>query len=481
MANASAPSGTARRPPNVVFILADDLGWRDTSLFGSPFYETPNVERLAARGMTFFQAYAANPLCSPTRASILTGLYPARIGITTPSGHVPEEILRPSLRPRGAPWQRALQATSGTRLALEYVTLAESLKAAGYATGHFGKWHLGREPYDALHQGFDVDVPHWYGPGPAGGYLAPWQFPHLEGRPGEHIEDRMAAEAVAFMRRHRDRPFFLNYWSFSVHGPWGGKPDLVERYRAKAAEFAPDSPQRNPVNGAMVHSLDDAVGALTREIDALGLADDTIIVFFSDNGGVHFREVAGAPVTSNLPLRGGKATIFEGGTREPLVVVWPGAVPPDTRSDAVVSSVDFYPTILEMVGISPRLAQRFDGISIVPALKGGTLARDAIYCHFPHYTPATGGRPATYVRRDNWKLIRFFADGDRQANRFELYDLAADLGETTNLAPRFPDLVAHLDGMIDAFLAETGAVIPIQNPGYDPAAVAPPQRVPADA
>ncbi|MCX7049530.1 MAG: sulfatase-like hydrolase/transferase, partial [Candidatus Sumerlaeota bacterium] len=250
-----AAETTAKRP-NVVFILADDLGWRDTSLYGSKFCETPNIERLATRGMMFMNAYAANPLCSPTRASIMTGLYPARIGITAPVCHVPEEHLQETLQEKAGPAQKALIAQSATRLKQDYFTLAEALKEAGYATGHFGKWHLGPEPYDPLHQGFDVDVPHHSGPGPAGSYIAPWKFPpklNFTGEPGEHLEDRMSREAIKFIRQHKDQPFFLNYWCFSVHSPWDAKKELIEKYRAKAD---PKSPQRHPIYGAMIESMD---------------------------------------------------------------------------------------------------------------------------------------------------------------------------------------------------------------------------------
>jgi arylsulfatase A-like enzyme len=459
----TAAAATPRKP-NIVFILADDLGWRDTSAYGSAFYETPNVERLARRGMQFSQAYAAAPICSPTRASIMTGLYPARLGITVPAGHQPEEILTSTLETRGRPDHKALAARTATRLKLDYFTLAEAFRDAGYATGHFGKWHLGREPYDPLHQGFDVDVPHWWGPGPAGGYLAPWKFPNFQGRPGEHIEDRMAQEAVKFLRANRDKPFFLNYWCFSVHAPHGAKPALIEKYRARAD---PKAGQRNPVYGAMVQSMDEAVGRLLDALDELRLVQDTIVVFFSDNGGIHFHDIEGAPVTSNAPLRGGKATIYEGGTREPCIVVWPGVVKPASRSDQVISSIDFYPTLLEMTGLRPRDGQKFDGLSIVPALRGGRLSRDAIFCHHPHYTPATGHRPSTYIRQGDWKLIRFYADTDDQKDRFELYNLKDDLGETQDLAPRLPAKVRELNARIDAFLKDTGAVVPQPNPAYN--------------
>ncbi len=242
-------SSPARRP-NVIFILADDLGWSDTTINGTTtFFETPNLQKLAARGMTFRNAYAANPTCSPTRASILTGLYPGRLGITTPSCHEAEVRLEPVVGPRSAPHQKSLSAQSATRLKQEHFTLAEAFKEAGYVTGHFGKWHLGLEPYDPLHQGFDVDVPHWPGPGPAG-YLAPWKGGKftLPAKEGEHVEDLMAREAEQFIREHKDKPFFLNYWAFSVHSPWQAKPELVEKYRKKSD---PAALQREPVYAAM--------------------------------------------------------------------------------------------------------------------------------------------------------------------------------------------------------------------------------------
>ncbi len=461
--------------PNIVFILADDLGWRDTSLYGSTFHRTPNLERLATRGMMFTQAYSANPLCSPTRASILTGLYPARIGITAPVCHLPEEQLEELLIQQGPAHHKAIQARSATRLKTDYPTLAKSLKEAGYRTGHFGKWHLGLEPYDPLHQGFDVDIPHWPGPGPAGSYVAPWKFPaklNFTGQPGEHIEDRMSREAVTFITENKDRPFFLNYWAFSVHAPFDAKKQLIEKYTTLADA---NNPQRNPLYAAMVESLDDAVGTLLKTLDDLNLSRNTIIILFSDNGGVHwtaFKEhgdqspYKDIPITSNAPLRGGKATICEGGTREPCVWVWPGVTKPGSKNDALVSSIDFYPTLLEMVGVKPHEGQKFDGMSIVPALRGEPLGRNTVFCHFPHYMPATGAIPSTYVRKGDWKLIRCYADNDDQSDRFELYNLKDDLGETTNLAAQMPDRVKELNALIDQFLKDTHAVIPTRNPAY---------------
>ena len=466
-----SPAGAG--PPNILFILADDLGWRDTSLYGSAFCRTPNIDRLAARGMMFTRAYSASPLCSPTRASILTGLYPARVGITVPGCHLPQEVLAAGLQKQAPPGQKALAATSATRLRTEYVTLAEVLREAGYETGHFGKWHLGPEPYDPLHQGFDVDVPHWHGPGPAGSYIAPWKFPaklNFTGKPGEHIEDRMAEEAIRFIREHRDKSFFLNYWAFSVHAPFDAKPELIDQYEARVK---PDDPQRCPVYGAMVHSLDDAVGGLVKALGEEGLAERTVVVFFPDNGGNMYDRPGGVPPTSNYPLRSGKGNIYDGGVRVPMIVAWPGVVRPGSRSEALVSSVDFYPTLLEMAGLKPPAGLALDGVSLVPALRGEPFDRGAIFCHFPHYVPATENLPAASAYQGDWKLIRFFCDGVGQKDRHELYNLKEDLGETKDLSAAQPDRVAAMGATLDRFLKETGAVVPIPNPRYDPAAGGP--------
>lgn len=474
--------------PNIVFILADDLGWSDTSLYGTTkFLETPNIDLLAKRGMTFTNAYAANPLCSPTRASILTGLYPARVGITTPCGHEPAVRLKAELVKKAAPFQPALQVISASRLKTEYYTLAEALHDAGYTTGHFGKWHLGQKPYSPLEQGFDVDVPHYSGPGPAGTNIAPWRFPaelNFTGQPGEHIEDRMASEAIKFIRANKDKSFFLNYWAFSVHAPFDAKADLIQKYAAKAD---PNDPQRCAVYGAMVQTFDENVGQLIRVLDELKLTDNTIIVFFSDNGGNMYdrlddlrgtmfaidNPVQRIPPTSNAPLRGGKATIYEGGTRVPCVVIWPGKVEPGSRSPAPLSSVDWYPTILDMTGVTPKETVKFDGVSQKPALLGLGTPRDTVFCCFPHYVQATGAVPSVWVRRGDWKLIRFFCDGPEQADRFELYNLKSDMGETKNVAAEHPDLVKEFNTLIGGHLKEIDAVIPVKNPAYDSTAKAP--------
>ena len=462
---------------NVVFILADDLGWADTTLYGhTKYYKTPNLERLAKRGMIFTRAYSASPLCSPTRASILTGLHPARLGLTTPNCHVPQVVLEATQGPKAAPHEKAIAPTPVTRLKTSYDTLPKALKTAGYATGHFGKWHLGPEPYSALEQGFDVDVPHYAGPGPAGSYVAPWKFKNFDADPGEpdqHIEDRMAKEAAAFLEKHKDEPFYLNYWMFSVHAPFDAKKALLEKYRASVET---SDPQRSPTYAAMVESMDDAVGTLLDTLDRLRLTDHTIIVFYSDNGGNMYNEVDGTTPTSNAPLRGGKATVFEGGIRVPCVVCWPGRVAPGTRSDALIQSTDFYPTFLDVLDLKAREGQQFDGLSIAPALKGQPFTREAIFTYFPHDPPVPDWLPpSVVVHQGDWKLIRIFHGGENGTHRWKLFNLREDIGERNDLAAKEPERVEAMDALIAKFLTVTKAIVPIPNPNFNPASV-PPRR-----
>ena len=484
-------SAFAAERPNLIFIMADDLGWRDIGCFGSTFHRTPNLDKLAARGVKFTQAYAANPLCSPTRSSVLTGLWPARTGITAPVCHLPQVILEKGLA-KGNPKMRVLVAESVTRLKTDYVTLPEVLREAGYKTGHFGKWHLGAEPYSPLQHSFDVDWPHYPGPGPAGSYITPWRYPaalKVEGKPGEHIEDTLSGQVVKFIRENNDRPFFVNYWQFSVHSPYDAKDELVAKYRQLAD---PNNPQRNPVYAAMVESLDDGIGRVMAALEETGLLDKTIIVFFSDNGGVswggrdsdgghksaRFQADMTSPPTSNLPLRNGKASLYEGGVREPCIVVWPGVTKPGTSNDTLIQSIDWMPTLLDMAGVPLPANAKPDGVSLAPLLKGGKLVRDTIFCHFPHDTPASGQHPGTSVRRGDWKLIRLFAGNDDGTDKLELYNLADDLGETRNLADGKPDLVRELNVLITGFLKDTDAVIPKLNPAFK---AAPAKSAPAPA
>jgi arylsulfatase A-like enzyme len=470
---ALGPSLVVARQPNIVLILADDLGWSDTTLYGTTkYYQTPNIERLAKRGMTFARAYSASPLCSPTRSAVLTGLSPARTGITTPNCHLPQVVLEATTGKKAPSDQKAIMPDPPTRLKPEYRTLAETLKDAGYATGHFGKWHLGSEPYSPLQQGFDVDVPHHPGPSPAGSFVAPWKFASFkEKTPGEHIEDRMANEAVAWMKKNKDRPFYLNYWMFSVHAPFDAKRANIEKHRGRVN---PADPQHSPTYAAMVESMDDAIGTLLDTLDRLQIADNTIIIFTSDNGGNMYNEIDGTTPTSNAPLRGGKATMFEGGTRVPGVIVWPGITVAGSRSNAMIQSEDYYPTLLEGLNLNPAAGQRFDGSSILPALKGDALADKAIFQYFPH-SPGVPDwlPPAVSVHRGDWKLIRIFHGGEKGAHRHLLFNLRDDLGEQNNLAGKEPQRVQAMDLLVEQFLAETKAVVPVPNPAFNSAAYKP--------
>jgi arylsulfatase A-like enzyme len=473
----------AAERPNVLFILADDLGAHDLGCFGSRFYETPNLDRLASRGTRFTQAYAASPLCSPTRSSILVGQYPARTGITVPACHVQQIQLEKKLVNANT---RVLTANSVTRLKPEYFTLAEAFKEAGYATAHFGKWHLGHnlpknpnDHYEPKDQGFDLDFPHTpNAPGPGGGYLAPWKFikdPAITGEAGEHIEDRMAQEAAKYIEAHKNVPFYLNYWAFSVHSPWNARQDYIDHFKAKAD---PKDPQHNPLYAAMVKSLDDGIGRILKAVEDAGIAEKTMIVFYSDNGGYAYppkktdpEGYADIPATSNLPLRSGKASLYEGGTREPFLFAWPGRVKPGGTSDILFQSVDFYPSLLSLAGLKPKTGLKLDGLDQSKALLGGASQRDRVFCHFPHGAAAgdsvmDGFYAGTYVRKGDWKLIRFYARNEDGSDELELYDLKNDLGERNNLAKEKPELVRELNGLITDFLNETEAVVPKLNPDY---------------
>jgi arylsulfatase A-like enzyme len=470
----SANPDTAK--PNVVFILADDLGWRDLGCYGSTFYKTPNIDKLARRGMLFTQAYATAPICSPTRASILSGLYPSRLGITLPSCQSPKAILEKQPLPsKASPSQKAITPASLTRLSREFYVLPECLKDAGYVTAHIGKWHCGWSPHGPEDQGFDFV---WPGCEMSTSYFAPYPMAMADGRidldaipapAGEHLQDRMTDEAIHWLKTNPRRPFFLNYWAFLPHVPLQAHAELIDKYKAKAD---PQNPQHNPVYAAMIETLDRNVGRLLNTLDELGVADNTIVIFSSDNGGTDWTTHDDTPPTSNFPLREGKGTAYDGGTRVPLIVSLPDRVKSGAVSDALVTSVDIYPTLLEITGVKPKKDIKLDGLSIMPALRGEPLKRDAIFCLWPHYATAAGkgGRPAAWVRCGNKKLIRFFADNDDQTDRFELYDLAIDIGETNNLAALKPEQTRELNGLLGRFLAETQAVIPLPNPVYNPGA-----------
>ena len=439
-----AVSVSAARPPNFIFILADDLGWTDLGCQGSPFFETPNLDRLARDGMRFTQAYSACTVCSPTRASILTGQYPARLHITDwIAGHV-----RPYAQLKVPDWTM--------HLPLETWNLARALKPAGYATASIGKWHLGKESFYPDRQGFDVNLA-GCDRGQPPSYFSPYKIPTLpDGPVGEFLTDRECAEALKWIERNRDQRFFLYLPHHAVHTPLMGKTNVVARYKAKAR---PDAPPRNPIYAALVESVDDSVGRIRQKLDELRLADDTVIFFTSDNGGLVLNNI-----TSNRPLRAGKGSAYEGGVRVPLIVRWPGVIKPGSVCEAPIISVDYFPTMLEIAGLNTPAGHAVDGESLVPLLRpSGGLKRDAIYWHYPHYHPG-GATPYSAIRQGDWKLIEFFED-----NHLELYHLKDDIGETSDLAAKMPDKAAELRHKLHAWRKKIGAQLPTPNRDHDPA------------
>ena len=444
----------AAKAPNFVFILADDLGWRDLGVYGSSYYETPNLDRLAAEGVRFTDAYAAGNSCSPTRGSILTGKYPAKTQLTD---------WIPGRTPPGAKltipkWTNYLRHAE--------TTLAEALAEAGYVTASIGKWHLGKHGWWPEDHGFQVSVGGSHA-GSHGSMFPPywpqakvkrlgWR-PFPDERPGEYLTDRITREAEAFLDAHGDKPFFLYLSHYAVHTRIEAKPELVAKYKAKKA----NGPQTNPEYAAMVEGLDQSVGATLAKLDELGLSDNTVVLFFSDNGGLS----KNGAITSNVPLRGEKSTAWEGGVRVPLVVKWPGQTAKGHVIDEPVISVDFFPTILEMAGSAP--APGIDGKSLVPLLQGKPFERGPIFWHYPHYnahTPVETCTPYGAVREGPFKLIEHYEDGS-----LELYDLRKDLSETHDLAGSMPEKVRELHGKLDAWRRSVGAQMPEPNDNADPA------------
>ena len=452
--------------PNVLFFLADDLGIMDIGANNpKTFYETPSIDGLAKTGMRFTSGYAACPVCSPTRASILTGKYPQRTGITDYIGAAqPEKWARPT---------KLLPAPYQEKLALDETTLAEAFKAHGYATFFAGKWHLGPTNYWPENQGFDINMGGNERGGPYGGnkYFSPYGNPRLsDGPPGEHLPDRLATETVKFIEAHRDQPFLAYLSFYSVHTPLMARPDLQRKYEAKAKTLPPTEPawgqererkvrlvQDHAVYAGMVEAMDQAVGKVLAALDRAGLAERTIVVFMSDNGGLSTSE--GHP-TSNLPWRAGKGWLYEGGIREPWIIRVPGLTRPASQCDAPVISTDFFPTLLELAGIPRPPSPHRDGMSLVPLLQGGALARRPFFWHYPHYGNQ-GGAPAGAVRDGDWKLIEWYEDGS-----LELFNLRDDPGERTNLAAREPDRVKALREKLQAWRTDVGAKMPTPNPRY---------------
>lgn len=462
------------KKPNIIFILVDDLGWRDLSCYGSNFYETPNIDNLKKRGMYFTDAYAAAPVCSPTRASILTGKYPARIGVTNYIGGQPAKGL-------------LFDAPYIDHLSLNEKSLASSLKLGGYNTWHVGKWHLGGKRYYPEKHGFDINIGGCHWGAPLNGYFSPWGIETLsDDRRGEYLTDKLTDEAIRLMRENNcEKPFFLNLWYYSVHVPIQAKKSYIEKYKKKrrqlgldnvkefdVGEFYPANSltprifrilrrlvQSDPVYAAMIEMLDENIGRIIDTLEEIGQTDNTLILFTSDNGGLSTAE--GSP-TTNLPLLEGKGWIYDGGVREPLIITWPGIIKAGTTCDIPVTSPDFYPTVLEAAGLPLIPEQHMDGKSLMPLLaENGEFNRDAIFWHYPHYGNQ-GGTPGSSIRMGDYKLIEFYEN-----NTLELYNIKKDISEKNNLINELPEIAGQMHKRLVNWRESLKGKIPKSNPEWN--------------
>jgi arylsulfatase A len=445
------------RPPNIVLVLIDDYGWADTGSYGSTYHHTPNIDALAARGMRFTDAYAAAPVCSPTRAALLTGKHPARVHLTD------------WLPGRGdTPAQRLAAPTIRQQLPLEEMTLAEALKPAGYTSAHVGKWHLGGAGFEPERQGFDLNIAGDETGTPLS-YFAPFQrngrfMPRLEtAPPGEYLTDRLTAEAERFIEQHKDAPFFLYLAHYAVHIPMKAKAELIAKYRASPRA---ERGQNNPVYAAMIESMDESIGRVVRKLEQLELAENTVFIFTADNGGLSTPEGADTPATDNAPLRAGKGYLYEGGLRVPLIVRWPHRVEAGSVNHTPVYSADLFATALDIAGV--KNTSGVDGMSLLPLLTGrGQFKRDTLYWHYPHYSNQSVNaghldQPGAAIRQGDYKLIEFFQD-----QHVELYDLKNDLSEQHDLARSRPRLAAELRQKLSAWRRAVGAQMMTANPLYN--------------
>jgi len=457
--------------PNILFILADDLGWNDLSAGGSTFYESPHIDRIANEGMLFSQGYATCQVCSPSRASILTGTYTPKHGITDWIG-----------TPSGTDWRRTnrfsklLPAEYQHELGADEITLPTVLRDGGYRTLFVGKWHLGDVGSHPEDHGFDVNIGGWRVGSPQGGYFAPYVNPSLPSGPdGECLPIRLGNEMSRLIEETKDQPFLAYLSFYSVHGPIQTSRERWEAFRQKALADGPRQEKRFafdrylpvrqvqdcPIYAGMIAAMDDAVGIVLETLENLGMEDDTVVIFTSDNGGV---SAGDSFSTSCWPLRGGKGRQWEGGIREPYYVKVPGVTQPGSVCDVPVSGIDFYPTLLELAGLECPEAQDVDGVSIVPLLKGDPgddiAARD-LFWHYPHYGNQ-GGEPSAIIRHGDWKLIHYFEDG-----RDELYNLPRDIGEQHDVAIENPGIVQEMRTRLDTWLTDIKAKLPVPDPEYD--------------
>ena len=442
-------SGQEKKTPNIVLIMADDLGWKDLHCYGNEKLDTPNLDRLAKQGLLFTDAYSASPVCTPTRAALMTGEAPARLNITNHAGGFPPNFQLPGSDLATPIWLR--------HLPLERVTIAEQLQQAGYATGFVGKWHLsnrygsrtdGKRPTEpelrAEHQGFDINIGGCRFGGPPS-YFSPYKIPNLKGKEeGEYLPNRCADECIDFIKSAtaKDRPFFLCWWNYSVHYPFEAPDDLIAKYEKRKGPGI-----ENPTYAAMIEGMDISIGTLLKSLDEQGLSEDTLLIFTSDNG----------PYAANVkPLRAEKGYLYEGGIRVPMMVRWPGRVKPETRTSTPVVTMDIHATILEAANLKADPSNTPDGISLLEMLKGqAKLNRDSIYFHYPNYAFHKENRLGSAIRSGDYKLIKFYDD-----DSVELYDLSKDIGESKNLAVTMPAKTTELRSKLEAWLKKTNASQP---------------------
>ena len=470
-------SANAADRPNVIVMLIDDMGWMDSSTYGSKYYQTPNMTRLAEEGMLFTDGYASSPLCSPTRASIMSGQYPARLRLT--AAITPKDVPDPKAHTTDNPKRFACKVEARDHMPLEIPTLAELLKADGYATAHIGKWHLSPSghkwkgegaKFNAENQGFDFVIGGDHRPGPPS-YYSPYQngIRNLKAGPdGEYLNERLAEEAIKWIDSTKEdgKPFFLNFWQYAVHAPIEPKKDLMPKYTMLRN---PRWDQRCPENATMLESMDNSLGILLDYLDLPeneALKNNTLLIFTSDNGGMTHKYEGINQITSNRPLRGGKANTYEGGVREPWIIRWPSEIKPGTTCNTVVQALDIYPTVLEAVGLKAPVDHPVDGQSIIPLLEGKSMEHQAIFIDFPHNMGALCAQSST-VRLGDYKLLRFYHAGrDLKSHYYELFDLKRDPSESINLAAYMPNKVKDLDALIEAHLQACDALQPLRNPAF---------------
>lgn len=453
----------AAKQTNFLFFLVDDMGWADIGANGSTFHETPHIDRLAKTGMRFTQGYAAGSVCSPTRASIMTGKHPVRVDITD---WIPGQSNRPT--------NPLLHPEDRHSLPLEEVTLAEALKQHGYQTFFAGKWHLGKEGEWPTDQGFDFNIGGHHKGSPPGGYYAPWTNPALKAkRKGEYLTERLTEESAKFLEsRDKAKPFLLYLSYYNIHTPIQPYKKRIDHYKAKAEKsFTGPTPfevehdgktrtrQDNPALASMVAAVDDSVGALLDKLEELKLDENTVVIFFSDNGGLSTLGRVGPG--SNLPLRAGKGWLYEGGIREPTLIRAPGVTRPGSVSHKPMISMDFFPTMLDLAGLPLQPKLHVDGRSLLSQLKGNDAGQRTLHWHYPHYH-GSSWKPGASIRDGDWKLIEFY-----HYKNFELYNLAKDPGERTNLAKRNPSKAAELRAKLSAWQKQMKAKMPVPNPDYN--------------